>query len=161
MTFATITIDALVPSIAINKNIQHAVFLGAGASISSGIPSASACIWEWKRSIFVTNNPGLESQFRELSLPSVKDRIQKWLDAQRTFPKSGAPEEYGFYINACYPRQDDRRAYFASYLAQSQSHIGYQLLALMARAGTISSVWTTNFDALSARAAAAVNVTTI
>ncbi|MFN0039480.1 MAG: SIR2 family protein [Burkholderiales bacterium] len=137
------------------------MFLGAGASISSGIPSAAACIWEWKRSIFLTKNPGLESQFSELSLPSVKDRIQAWLDAQRTFPDADAPNEYGFYINACYPRQDDRRAFFATYLAQAQPHTGYQILALMARVGTISSVWTTNFDALPARAAAGANVSTI
>lgn len=161
MPFRTLTIDALVRSIGVNKKVQHALFLGAGASISSGIPSASACIWEWKRTIFVTNNPGLESQFKELSLPSVKYRIQAWLDAQRTFPKAGALNEYGFYINACYPRQDDRRAFFAAYLAQGHPYIGYQLLALLARAGTLSSVWTTNFDGLPARSAAAANIITI
>lgn len=161
MPFRTLTIDALVRSIGVNKKLPHALFLGAGASISSGVPSAAACIWEWKRTIFVTNNPGLESQFKELSLPSVKYRIQAWLDAQRTFPKAGAPHEYGFYINACFPLQDDRRVFFAAYLAQARPHTGYQLLALLARAGMLSSVWTTNFDGLPARSAAAANIITI
>lgn len=161
MAYATLTIDALVRSIGINRNVQHAMFLGAGASISSGVPSAGNCVWEWKRTIFLTNNPGLESRFRELSLPSVKERIQAWLDAQRKYPPCGAPDEYGFYISACYPRQQDRRAFFEKYLAGAQPYIGYQLLALMSRAGIISSVWSTNFDNFPARAANAAAITTI
>ena len=161
MTFPILSIDALVRSIGINKQVPHSIFLGAGASISSGIPSAAACIWEWKRTIFVTGNPGMEAQFQELSLPSVKHRIQEWLDSQRKFPAIGASGEYGFYINACYPLQGDRRSFFARYLEQARPSSGYQLLALMARAGTISSVWTTNFDALSARSATGANVPVI
>ena len=52
------------------------MFLGAGASITSGVPSAGLCVWEWKRDIFLTNNPGLEDQFTELSLPSVKSTFR-------------------------------------------------------------------------------------
>ena len=78
-------------------------FLGAGASVSSGVPSAEKCIWEWKRNIFVTSNPGIEGQFSELSLSSVRERIQKWLDQQRIYPSIGNDNEYGFYIEKCYP----------------------------------------------------------
>lgn len=60
-------LDAFVRSIGINRETQHALLLGAGASISSGVPSAASCIWEWKRRIVLTNNPGLETQFAELS----------------------------------------------------------------------------------------------
>ena len=80
--------------------------------MSSGMPSATQCIWEWKRSIFLTNNPGLERQFDELSLPSVRQRIQRWLDVQRRYPASGSADEYSAYIEACYARGDDRRRYF-------------------------------------------------
>ena len=42
-------LDAFVRAIGVNRGTQHALFLGAGASITSGIPSAWTCIWEWKR----------------------------------------------------------------------------------------------------------------
>ena len=78
-----LSLDAFVRSIGVRRSTEHALFLGAGASVSSGVPSAQACIWEWKRDLFLTNNPGLEEQFKESSLPSVRQRIQQWLDKQR------------------------------------------------------------------------------
>ena len=102
-------LDAFIRSVGVNRNSPHALFLGAGASISSGIPSAGMCIWEWKRDIFLTNNPGLEPQFTELSLPSVQQRIQRWLDAQGRYPESGLAEEYSYYIEQCFPISEDRQ----------------------------------------------------
>lgn len=149
-----LSLDAFVRSIGVRRTTPHALFLGAGASVSSGIPSAQACIWEWKRNLFLTNNPGLEDQFAELSLPSVQRRIQQWLDRQGTFPKAGADGEYGFYIRECFPISDDRRAYFQEKVRGAQPHIGYRLLCHLAQADLIRSVWSTNFDGLPARAAA-------
>ena len=106
-------LDAFVRSIGVKRSTPHALFLGAGGSVSSGIPSAQACIWEWKHSIFLTNNPGLEEQFAELSLPSTQRRIQDWLDKQGRFPKKDSPGEYGFYIEHCFPIPDDRRVCLA------------------------------------------------
>ncbi len=87
-------LDAFVRSICVNRTTPHALFLGAGASISSGIPSAEQCIWEWKKNIFLTKNPGLEKQFSEISLPSVRQKIQDWLDKQGGYPACGSPDEY-------------------------------------------------------------------
>jgi len=157
----TLSVDAMVRSIGVLKDQPLLVFLGAGASMSSGMPSAVQCIWEWKRSIFLTNNPGLERQFDELSLPSVRQRIQRWLDAQQRFPKEGAPDEYSVFIEECYTRGDDRRRYFQEWVKASNPGLGYQLLAELARRNSVSSVWTTNFDSLVARAATAHGVTTI
>src|ERR1700683_817355 len=105
-------LDAFIRSVGVSRNTPHALFLGAGASITSGMPSAQMCIWEWKRDIFLTNNVGLEEQFSELSLPSVRQRIQQWLDKQGIYPPQGAAEEYGAFIEACYPILDSRRAFF-------------------------------------------------
>ena len=116
------------------------------------------CIWEWKRSIFLTNNPGLEDQFAELSLPGIRRRIQQWLDSQGRFPPDGAPDEYGFYIQQCFPIEEDRRAYFQNKVRKARPHVGYQLLCHLAEANLIRSVWSTNFDSLAARAAAPFNL---
>ena len=140
------------------RSAPVSIFLGAGASISSGVPSAQMCIWEWKRNIFLTNNPGLEGHFSELSLPSIRDRIQQWLDKQEYFPANGAPGEYSFYIQKCFPIKDDRQAFFRERIKAARPHIGYQMLSQLAEADMIRSVWSTNFDGLPVRAAASFNL---
>jgi len=152
-------LDALIRSIGINKTTPHTVFLGAGASVSSGVPSAQMCIWEWKRSIFLTRNPGLEEQFSELSLAGVRKNIQRWLDQQGTFPDEASPEEYSFYIEACFPIASDRQAFFKEKVREAKPHIGYQMLCHLAEMDVVRSVWTTNFDGLVARCAAGFRVT--
>ena len=152
-------LDAFVRSVGVRRATQHAFFLGAGASVSSGVPSAEACIWEWKRELFLTNNPGLEEQFSELSLPSVQQRIQQWLDRQGTYPERGSSEEYGIYIQHCFPIANDRRAFFQEKIRDARPYIGYQLLCHLAQADLMRSVWTTNFDGLVARAAARFSLT--
>lgn len=154
-------LDALVRSIGVKRTVPHAMFLGAGASISSGIPSAESCIWEWKRSLFLTTNPGLEEQFAELSLPSVRQRIQSWLDKQGVYPAAGLPEEYGAYIEACFPISGDRNAFFHTKIQSAQPYLGYRLLPHLVKSGLFKSVWTTNFDGLTARAASSAGVTAI
>ncbi|MEO1017282.1 MAG: SIR2 family protein [Pseudomonadota bacterium] len=129
--------------------------------MSSGVPSAGKCIWEWKRSIFLTNNPGLEWQFSELSLCSVQQRIQHWLDQQGRYPANGAPDEYGFYIEECFPIADDRRAYFQEKVRSAHPHVGYRLLCALAQSGLVDTVWTTNFDGLVARAAYGTDLTPV
>lgn len=137
------------------------MFLGAGASISSGIPSAESCISEWKRQIFVTKNPGLEPQFRATSLPSVRERIQGWLDKERQYPPAGSAAEYGFYVEQCYPIADDRRAYFEHLRTGVEPFVGYRGLALLSKHDVIKEVWTTNFDSLGAQAAIGAGVAVI
>jgi len=154
-------LDAFIRSVGVNKATPHALFLGAGASISSRVPSANKCIWEWKRDIFLTNNPGLESQFSELSLPSVQRKIQRWLDAQGGYPLLGTPEEYSFYITNCYSISEDRRLYFQEKIKTATPHVGYKLLCSLAEMQIVRSVWTTNFDGLVGRAAAGFAVTPI
>lgn len=155
-----LSLDAFIRSVGISK-IPHSLFLGAGASITSGMPSAQMCIWEWKRDIFLTNNIGLETQFSELSLASVRERIQRWLDRQGLYPEQGAPDEYGVYVEACYPIPESRRAYFQQKVRLAKPHTGYQLLSILAEHGLVRSVWTTNFDQLASRALANSNVAPI
>ena len=161
MADTVLPLDAFVRAIGAARLTPHALFLGAGASITSGMPSAQMCIWEWKRSIFLTNNVGLESQFSELSLASVQSRIQQWLDRQGIYPEAGAPNEYGVYIESCYPIPDSRRAYFQEKVRHAKPHIGYCVIGALASAGLIRSVWTTNFDQLTGRAIADHRITPI
>jgi hypothetical protein len=154
-------LDAFVRAIGINRAARHALFLGAGASITSGVPSADTCIWQWKGRLFLTNNPGLERQFEDLSLPSVRTAIQQWLAARGGFPPSDAPDEYGFYAERAYPIAQDRRQYFQGLAEQARPFVGYELLCLLAKADLFTTVWTTNFDGLVPRAGAAADITVV
>lgn len=63
-----LAVDAFVRSIVVNRGRPICFLLGAGASLTSGMPSAERCIWDWKRDIFVSNNPTLRDTVGELTL---------------------------------------------------------------------------------------------
>src|ERR1700722_12873404 len=109
-------IDALIRLMSIDPNRKFSILLGAGASLTSGMPTAQRCIWEWKREIFITRNPTLKDAVGEISLQGTQRRIQQWLDQTRGFPKEGAPEEYSVYAEQCFPTQQARRSFFANYV---------------------------------------------
>ncbi|KXS32553.1 MAG: Uncharacterized protein AWT59_1322 [Candidatus Gallionella acididurans] len=88
----------------------------------------------------------------ELSLPGTRLLIQRWLDQRGRYPAANTPDEYSFYAKECYPTGQDRRSFFQSYVAQAKPHTGYRLIPLLAKAGLIRTVWTTNFDGLVGRA---------
>jgi len=154
-------LDALVRSLAVSRGKSISILLGAGASISSGMPSAERCIWEWKQDIFATNNPALREAVGEISLAGTKRRIQDWLDRRGGYPSNLDPHEYSFYAQACFPTSTDRRSYFQNYVRTAVPFIGYRLLPLLTRGGLIRTIWTTNFDGLPARACAAEGISCI
>ena len=63
MDMQILQLDEFLRSIKQNIDTPHSLLLGAGASIESGIPSAADCIWEWKREIYLSNNPGVLGDF--------------------------------------------------------------------------------------------------
>ncbi len=129
--------------------------------MTSGMPSAERCIWEWKQDIFATNNPTLRESVGEISLAGTRRRIQEWLDRRGGYPGSGDPVEYSFYAQACYPAAKDRRTFFQNYVRRAVPFIGYSLMPLLVAKGFVRTIWTTNFDGLAARACAAANITCI
>ena len=104
---ARLPIDAFVRALTVNRGRQIALLLGAGASLSSVVPSAQRCVWEWKRDIFVTNNPTLRETVGELSLAGTKVRVQRWLDLRGNYPPAGSDEEYSFYAAGWEPTVAD------------------------------------------------------
>lgn len=152
--------DAFVRSFVQNRDTSFAFLLGAGASITSGIPSADDCIWDWKRMIYCSSQSSIPP-FIDPKSDLCKNIIQKWIDNQGGFPSIGDPNEYTFYAEKALPIEGDRVKYF-EHLAQSkQPYIGYKLLCLLNKYGIVKSVWSTNFDGLVERAAQQANITPI
>jgi hypothetical protein len=153
-----LAVDAFVRSIVVNRGRPICLLLGAGASLTSGMPSAERCIWDWKRDIFVSNNPTLRDTVGELTLDGTRRRIQSWLDQQGHFPKAGHETEYSYYAETCYPSKSDRKSFFRGYVNQATPHTGYKLIPLLVKSGLLRTIWTTNFDGLASRACSASDV---
>ena len=142
-------IDALIRSMGVNQPCRHMLFLGAGASITSGIKSGWSCIWEWKLEIFLSAQPHISpALLGDPSLSHVQERIQAWLDATGGFPQAGSDGEYEFYAERCYPAPRDRRKYFENLISGASPSLGYQLLGLLIETGHFRWIWSTNFDDL-------------
>lgn len=139
--------DQFVRSVAINENDAFSVFLGAGASITSGILSAGECIWEWKKAIYQSNKPRAEGNL-DIKADQVRQLVQAWLDSEQQYPNAGSDEEYSFFCEKCYPIPEDRRAFFERLCVGKTPSVGYKLIGLLNEMGLINSVWTTNFDDL-------------
>ncbi len=144
----TLTFDELLRSFKQNKDTPHSLLLGAGASVESGVRSASDCVWEWKRDIFLSQNPAFVDAYSNIKVDSVRNAIQRWLDSKGGFPVNGSDDEYSFYAEKTYPIPDDRRKYFQHLVAGINPSIGYHLISMLAENGLFKSVWTTNFDGL-------------
>lgn len=144
----TLQMDEFLRSLKQNIDTPHSLLLGAGASIESGIPSASDCIWDWKKEIFLSQNPSAVGTYDNAKSERVRRVIQQWVDSQNIYPIENAEEEYSFFAEKAYPIADDRRKYFQHLIAGHDPSIGYHLIAMLALENIIKSVWTTNFDGL-------------
>ncbi|MCD0474009.1 SIR2 family protein [Flavobacterium sp. EDS] len=153
--------DAFLRSFKRNVDTPHSFFLGAGASITSGIQSAYDCIWEWKKDIYLSKHLNTSEFYKSHKNESVRSSIQKWLDNEGVYPALDSSEEYSFYAQMAYPIADDRRKYFQSLFENKEPYIGYKALCLLAKNDIIKSVWTTNFDGLTVRTAFQSNLTPI
>ena len=146
-------LDEFLRSIKQNIDTPHSLLLGAGASIESGIPSATDCIWDWKREIYLSKNPGSIGNFDNSKSEAVRRVIQRWIDAQNIYPAENSAEEYSYFAEKAYPIADDRRKYFQHLVVNHDPSLGYHLISLLALENIIKSVWTTNFDGLTLKCA--------
>ena len=129
-------------------------FLGAGASASSGIPTAGDMIWEFKQQLFVTQRKVSLRSVADLSDPYIRSRIQSFIDSVPGLPETGSPDEYAALFEKVYPAEADRRAYIDAKVKGGKPSYGHIALATLMRAQMAHLVWTTNFDPLVADACA-------
>ena len=149
----TLQMDEFLRSLKQNIDTPHSILLGAGASVESGVQSAADCIWEWKKEIFLSRNPGMIGTYDNPKQDNVRRVIQSWIDAQNSYPVENSPEEYSFFAEKAYPIADDRRKYFEHLIMNHEPSLGYHLIAMLAQRNIVKTVWTTNFDGLMVKCA--------
>jgi Tfp pilus assembly protein PilF len=126
-----------------NQEKKFALFLGAGCSVSSGIPAAGTLVKDrWL------------PRLRDIRAPHEADH-ETW--AERTIPgykKSDPAASYGYLIDELFVTPDDRQREIESLCDGRSPAFGYAVLAqLVARTNArFNIVLTTNFDDLVADA---------
>lgn len=120
--------------------------LGAGSSVSAGIPTAWDMIWDFKRTLFCAENKKPISYCQDLSNPVTRGIIQSYFDTKKTYPVSGAETEYAYYFETLYQNENDRRRYIEQLVSNGKPSYGHLVLASLLKLDKIRVVWTTNFD---------------
>ena len=134
--------------------------LGAGASASAGIPTATDMVWEFKQQLFISQKRLPLQAVSDLSNPVIRNQLQEHIDSLGQLPPQGSADEYAALFEEVYPAEADRSAYLRSKLAGAKPSYGHIALATLMQGQRARIVWTTNFDTLVADACAIVYKTT-
>jgi SIR2-like domain len=121
-------------------------FLGAGASAAAGVPTAGQMIWDFKRTIFCSEERVPLAACQYIDDQQVRDRIQRHF-GNGGHPAVDDPEEYAHYFELAYPDELDRRRYIEAKVKGSTPSFGHAALAMLMAADRARVVWSTNFDA--------------
>ena len=102
------------------------LFLGAGASASSKVPTASKLISEWREKFSAT--------YPEHDLNKL--------------PFYNTSDEYSKLFEILYDQQSQRREFIESKINEATPSMGYVYLVNLIRNGVFNTTFTTNFDDL-------------
>lgn len=102
--------------------------------------------WDFKRTLFCSEERVPLAACRNIKDELVRDRIQRHLD-RGGHPPLGDAEEYAHYFEFVRPDERDRRSYIEAQVTGATPSFGHTALAALMVADRARIVWTTNFDA--------------
>lgn len=122
--------------------------LGAGVSVSAGIPSAWDMIWQFKQTLFVAQRKASPESVTDLGNPAIRALLDSHIASSEQLPPPGSAEEYAALFEATYPVERDRTTFIQGMISGAKLAYGHLALASLLKAGHTQLVWTTNFDHL-------------
>ena len=132
-------------------------FLGAGASATAGLPTATDIIWDLKRRYYCREeNQDISRQ--DMQNESIRVRIQGFMESCG-FPTLWAADEYPAYFEKIFGADKERqRRYLKAILSEDRVtlSVGNRVLAAMMASGLCRVTFTTNFDSVLEKAVAEV-----
>lgn len=140
--------NTFINSFKVKPEKSMSFLLGAGASVSSNIPSGGQMVWDFKRTLYCTAHNVRTSIYGDLSKKNVQKEIQSYFDGQEEYPELWSTEEYSFYFEKCYPLRRDREYYIQDKVRDVKPALGYLCMGELIINGKIDLVSTTNFDDL-------------
>jgi len=136
---------------------NFAWFLGAGASATAGLPTATDILWDLKRRYYCQEeNQDISEQ--DLQNEAVRTKIQTFMES-RGFPVLWADDEYPAYFEKIFGGDKDRqRKYLKDILSEERAtlSVGNRVLGAMIASGLCRAAFTTNFDSVVEKAVAEV-----
>jgi hypothetical protein len=128
---------------------NFAWFLGAGASATAGLPTATDVIGDLKRRYYCREeNQDISRQ--DMQNEAVRARIQGFMES-RGFPVLWADDEYPAYFEKIFAEDKERqRRYLKGILSEDRVtlSVGNRVLAAMIASGLSRAAFTTNFDSV-------------
>ncbi len=122
-----------------DQNPNFCLFLGSGASRSSGIQTAGEMVQKWRANVYAD----LKGVTEECPIAQMKQWLSEsageWYDENR---------EYASLIERIYPLPTNRRKFIETEVADKIPSIAYAYLVRIAEAGLLRTIFTTNFDDL-------------
>lgn len=122
----------------INKDGKYALFLGAGASATSGVKLATQMINEL-REMWTRNHTRSCRDRKNGQRPLQLLRKNSWYDSD---------EEYGALFEEVFDHPSQRQMYVEACIKDALPSIGYLYLVSLLECGIFNTVLTTNFDDL-------------
>lgn len=143
MSISVTTVDHLCSIMVGRPGPDPIILLGAGASVSSGIPLSSSIVELAARQAYCFRN-GREPEDQTVT----RDEYINWLMNQEWFqPSIGLAENYPAVVDYLLQPRDARRLFFKQILEPRQSPgKGYELLSELLARNVLQTVLTTNFD---------------
>ncbi|GIV30464.1 MAG: hypothetical protein KatS3mg028_1530 [Bacteroidia bacterium] len=145
--------DTFLRGFKVLSNQSFDLFLGAGASISSGIPSGSDLVWHFKREILSSKGIINGKKFQDLKVETNRKIIQSYFAEE----DAKVPNPYSYYFEKCYPDPLVRQEFLSQLVRDKKPSIGFMCLAALVESNKVNTVWTTNFDDLIEKAITALN----
>lgn len=150
----TIDKETFIRSFKVLSNQSFDLFLGAGASISSGIPSGGELVWHFKREILNSLGKINGKKIQDLKIEDNKKTIQSYFDAKG---ENNIANPYSYYFAQCYPDPLVRKEFLTNLVRDKRPSVGFMCLSAMVEQQKINTVWTTNFDDLIEKAINGLN----
>ena len=136
---------------------NFAWFIGAGASRSAGLPTATDILWDLKRRYYCREENQQISR-QDIQNRAVRTRIQSFMDA-RGFPAQWDDGEYVTYFEKIFGDDSERqRRYLKAILSEDNVtlSVGSRVLGALLASGHARAIFTTNFDSVIEKALAEV-----
>lgn len=136
---------------------NYAWLLGAGASRSAGLPTATDILWDLKRRYYCREE-NQEITQQDIQNDAVRSKIQSYM-LSKGFPRLWAENEYPEYFEKIFGDNYERQnAYLNAILSENRVSlsVGNRALGALIGAGHARAIFTTNFDSVIEKAVAEV-----
>ena len=138
-------------SFKVQKNNSFDLFLGSGASTTSGISSGKDLVLHFKKEILSSQNQLNNNAVYDLKIEANQKKIESFFD------DTNITNPYAHYFQQCYPDSNVRQDFLTNIMRDKKPSIGFLCTAALIEKNKFNTIWTTNFDDLIEKAINTLN----